>query len=209
MVDMKADLDKLEQEAMGLIREYANRVDVAALTQLSDAARRITDVKQHLADIDHEYRNIVATLNTFRHRNPADRIKSNGVTTGSHRKKLRIEIDWPKLGKGPAETICENVSSATMVQFVNRMFEKFGEPVLEKLARLRLNRGPFLSKSPEVDFSNKAAGTLYQHQSIPGTEYYVLTHSANVEKVADIRRAVQQLGIPAGIVTVTEVLKGS
>ena len=194
---------------MGLIREYANRVDVAALTQLSDAARRITDVKQRLADIDHEYRNIVGTLNNFRHRTPADSSKSNGVTTGSHRKKLRIEIDWSKLGKGPAETICENVSSVTMVKFVNRIFEMFGESDLEKLARLRLNRGPFLSKSPAVDFSNKSAGTLYQHQPVPGTEYFVLTHSANVEKVADIRRAVQQLGIPAGVVTVTEVLKGS
>jgi hypothetical protein len=57
------------------------------------------------------------------------------------------------------------------------------------------------------DFCNKTSGTLYQHQAVSGTDYYVLTHSASVEKVADVRRAAQFLGIPAGVVTVTEVLK--
>lgn len=206
---MKSQLDEMEKEAMTLIAKYARDSDVGAISRLSDTARRISNVKQQLADIDSEYRNISESLNRFRTSSSEQRgAHSSESVSESRRKKLKIEIDWSRIGRGTEkEVISENVSSATVVKFTERLVRVFGERCLEQLVHLRLNRGPFVSKNPDQDFCNKAAGSLYQHQRVPGTDYYVLTHSANAEKVADVRRAAVFLELPIGGITVTEVPK--
>jgi len=94
-----------------------------------------------------------------------------------------------------------------MAKWVVRLYQEMGEQILTTLRGLRINRGPFVSRDPQKDFMNKAAGTLFQHQPILNTGYYVLTHSGTGEKIGEIQKACQALSLPIGMVTVEAVEK--
>jgi hypothetical protein len=85
-----------------------------------------------------------------------------------------------------------------MAIVVARMLQELGRSAEEKLLRIRLNRGVLLSKKPESDFRNVRKGDVYGHKQVPGTEYFVLTHSATEEKAEDLKRICRALGLKAG-----------
>jgi uncharacterized protein with ParB-like and HNH nuclease domain len=110
--------------------------------------------------------------------------------------KLSIKIDWStKEQQLPAEEIIGDSDAEKMVSFIKRLAEVFGAEIFSKLERLRISRGPIISSDPSSDFVNQRRGTLFGHHPIPGTGYYVLTHSDRKQKVRDLQRMVNYLGL--------------
>lgn len=204
---------------MALIGEFAVKNDVEAINRLSDTATKIKRLQESLAAIEHDASDLETFLNGFtkspesespsatsllaNHFEPSDDVESR-----SRSKKLCVEIDWGRLEKpGGKEVICERMASDTMTKFVHRLYAALGIAILEKLSSFRISRGPLVSKDPKRDFSNRANGTLYSHQRVPGTSFYVLTHSQTSQKVADVKDACRFLTLPVGAVKVSEVEK--
>jgi hypothetical protein len=83
--------------------------------------------------------------------------------------------------------------------------EELGPDALQKLVRIRVNRGPLLSKSPKTDFLNQTQGRVYGHKRLRGTDYFVLTHSQTSQKADDLIRVCGVLGLVRGSVQVRVV----
>lgn len=124
----------------------------------------------------------------------------------AERKTLRIEIDWRANGKAHEnEVILLPKAAESLAKFISRLAEELGPDVLQKLSRLRVNRGPLLSKSPSADFVNQAQGKLYGHKRVPTTDYYVLTHSQTSQKVEDLERVCRVVRLAPGSVQIRAV----
>ena len=216
---MISKLNQLSARTMSLIGEFAAKNDVEAINRLSGTATKIKGLQESLAAIEHDASDLEIFLNGFT-KSPANeplsatsRITnhlepSDDAESRSRGKKLRVEIDWSRLEKpGGKEVICERMASDTMTKFVHRLYAAFGISTLEKLSSFRVSRGPLVSKDPNRDFSNRSNGTLYSHQRVSGTSFYVLTHSQTSQKVGDVKEACRHLGLPIGAVKVTEVEK--
>jgi hypothetical protein len=100
------------------------------------------------------------------------------------------------------------MSSETMTKWAARLFQQFGIEPLQKLARFRISRGPMVSSQPQSDYINNKDGSVYAHQPIADSGYYMLTHSQTSQKLTDITKACQRaLGFPIGAVIVEETAK--
>jgi hypothetical protein len=217
---MKQQLDNLNRQAMSLITDYAGKNDPATIACIASTANRIRQLKDKLDEIEHEIPRLKDILLQYSRQldapqmpRPAQIPSVQTQTNGQHksaRKKIRIEVDWSRLEKTKVkgkEIICEHMASNSMTKWVIRLFQELGEQILPKLHGVRINRGPFVSREPQKDFQNNSDGTLYQYQPILNTGYYVLTHSNTSQKIGDIQKACQALGLPIGMVIVEEVEK--
>ncbi len=204
---------------MTLIGEFAAKNDVEAIKRLSDVATRIKSLQESLTAIEHDATELESLLEGFT-KSPDSALKAFSLTqpqielendefvSRSRGKKLLIEIHWERLGKpGGKEVICESMASDTMAKFLLRIHAALGTGALEKLAAFRISRGPIVSKDPQRDFANRSNGTVYSHQRVAGTPFYVLTHSQTSQKVGDVREACKFLGLPVGAVFVSETEK--
>jgi hypothetical protein len=201
---------------MGLIGDFAAKNDVEAIRRLSEIATRIKSMQESLDAIEHDAAEIAASLERFA-AVPVASVSTLPAAAEpepddhygrSKARRLRIEVDWNALGtSGGREVISERMASDTLVKFLQRLHSILGPEAVEKLASFRISRGPLVSKDPNRDFRNHTNGTVYSHQRIAGTAFYVLTHSQTSQKVSDIRQACRFLGLPAGAITVTDVEK--
>jgi hypothetical protein len=214
---MKQKLDDLFKKAMSLITDYAGKDDPATVACIASTANRIRQLKDKLDEIEQEIPRINDTLLQYSRQQNTPRFAPITVlpsrTNGQHksaRKKIRIEIDWSRMAQTkskPKEVICQHLASDSMTRFVIRLCQELGEQILPTLHGVRINRGPLVTQDPRKDYLNSSDGTLYQHQPILDTGYYVLTHSQTNQKVGDIQNACRALGLPIGMVVVTEVNK--
>ena len=119
------------------------------------------------------------------------------------RGQLRVKVCWSLLDKAlPDEVVCERTSALTLAQFFGRLIRVLGDPVMQRLTRVRVSKGFPLSENPR-DFLNPARGHPYSHALVPGTALYVCTNTSNPDKVSDIRRVASALGLPDGSVEVS------
>jgi hypothetical protein len=212
---MKQKLEQLSNSAMTLISEFALKGDAPTITRIAAIATRIHQLQEQLQHIEQEIPQIDQKLKTFtpaqpstapQEQSPASTSDGNGL---SGKKKLHITVDWTCLGKpGGKQIICEHMSSHTMAKWAARLYEQFGLEPLRKLAKFKINRGPMVSTQPQSDYTNKANGSVYAHQPVSDSGYYILTHSPISQKLTDIPRACQTaLGFPIGSVVVAEADK--
>lgn len=119
---------------------------------------------------------------------------------------LRIEIDWKANNRlRDHELIISPKAVEGMVRFLGRLVEELGDEALQRISRIHVNRGPLISKSPEVDFLNKTKNEVYGHRKLPGTEYFVLTHSSTSQKRDDLIRVCRELGLVADSVKIQAI----
>jgi hypothetical protein len=211
---MKSDLEALHNNAMQLIGVLAGKGDVAAISRVAATAKQIQQLQEQLVHIEQEIPRMKENLAIYAAAEkmprpdiatPASGASSNGY---GGKKLLRVQVDWMRLGKaGGKEVISEHKSSDTMAKWAGRLYQQMGTQVLQNLSNFRISRGPMISKQPNVDFINKQDSTLYSHQPILDSGYYILTHSQTTQKVGDVRKACQFLGFPMGAVVVDEVEK--
>ena len=121
------------------------------------------------------------------------------VPRDNPRGSLYVEFNAPN---GNRIIVSEETSAATLGRLVEHIHTNFGMAALEILARLRVNRGPFISRNPYRDYINGETGEPYTNRRIPGTPFYVLTHSSNQQKVRDTKEALRLIGLPFGSFTV-------
>ncbi len=199
------------------MQEHLSNADFDTVTILSPLLARVQELQRRNAEIEHEVSEIESTLKATKGKSHAQKVAvlvpqltaayTNGGETGRGRRQtLKIHVDWKanKRNKEPEE-ICENTAAASMAVFVSRIIQEFGQEVLQKLERVRINRGPLISKTPAKDFVNQAQGKCYGHKKIRGSDYYILTHSQTSQKVEDLNRVCRVLGLVPGSVQIEQV----
>ena len=204
---------------MGLITEFAGKNDPATIACIASTANRIRQLTDKLDEVEQEIPRLEETLLQYGRPQTGPfsprQIQPPAILTGTNdyqkspRKKIKVEIDWTRLGKPTKgkEIINEHMASHTLTKWVVRLYQEIGEQVLITLHNVRINRGPLVSNDPRSDFLNHADGTIYQHQPVLDTGYHVLTHSNSSQKVGDIQKACKALGLPTGMVVVAELDK--
>ncbi len=174
-----------------------NLSEVERLTPIATRLRQLMDHRQSLEEEEKDLAERVS-LSTFQPLDvrPTGLYEAAGTNHRTTRRATRgglcVEMDLPHSGKVRQE---ENTAAETMVAVMERLLAEFGIENLAKLQNLRTGRGPLLSRRPSVDFLNPKKGDLYAHHRVPGTDFYVLTHSATPEKVEHLEQALKLMGL--------------
>ena len=219
---MQNELETLSSQAMSLITTLAAKKDASAIARVAATANRIVQLQSQLADIHSEIQRIRESLAEYEPgpvipKAPAPQPPASVAAPSSDvapaafrsaRHALRIQIDWGRLGKSHGvEVICEHKASDTLAKWAERVYEVLGPEALDKLATLKISRGPMVTRNPERHYVNGATGTLFSHQQVGRSGFFILTHSQTSQKVADLKNASKILGFPVGSVQVEEVAK--
>ena len=196
---------------MNLITAFARRADPGTIARIADLANKVHKLKQQQEYIDQEVPRLEEALHSY-----ADGARTSAAAPPapetpredpiSGKKKLRVTIDLPRLGKpGAKEIICERHSSKTLTRLVCRLYEELGENALRTLSTMDVNRGKLISKNPDSDFRNHATGKPYKNHPILSSGYRVMTGSSTPEKAAAINRFTKILSLPMGAIFAEEV----
>jgi 5-methylcytosine-specific restriction endonuclease McrA len=102
---------------------------------------------------------------------------------GATPQKLRVEINWPALGKGTeTQVLHHSTETDTVVALCERLIEMFGDEAVRWMTDRPVTRFP-ISMHPQTTFKNPVSGSVYSHRAISGTPFFVCTHSSHPEKV--------------------------
>jgi hypothetical protein len=208
-------IEKLRGEIGGLMQAYLAKPDFQSVTRLAPHLARLESLVKRMIELDCEVSAIEDTIKMWNEENTAPKFeipqpaRANGESEDLRRagpQTLRIDVDWKTNGKRyEKEIILAAKAGDVLVKFLRRVTDEFGQEALEKLSRIKINRGPLLSKTPDRDFVNQAQGKVYAHKRLPGTDYFVLTHSSTQQKKDDIDRICRVIGLVAGSVKVEAV----
>jgi hypothetical protein len=214
---MKQQIENLQSNIGKLMQQHLSKGDFETVNVLSPLLSRVQSLQRRNEDLLHEVCEIESTLKTVKAKPASQKVaellpqlttnheNGNGAERGRPQ-TLKIKIDWKANKRNrESEEICENTAAASLANFIGRIIQEFGNDALQKLERVRINRGPLLSKTPAKDFLNQAQGILYAHKKIRGSDYYILTHSQTSQKVEDLNRICRVLGLVPGSVQIEQV----
>jgi hypothetical protein len=214
---MKNRIETLLNKVGQVMQNHLSNHDFAAVTRLSVLLSNLQQLQIEATQLDERVSEIEALLvneggknlsvETLKGASAALQKKDDfSFVERSAPSTLRIEIDWKANRKDREYEVIQMPKAADgMIEFLRRTVEQLGPDILQKLARMRVNRGPLISKKPSIDFLNSAQGRPYSNKPLPGTEYFVLTHSQTSQKASDIERISRVLGFLPGSVAVREV----
>jgi hypothetical protein len=158
-------LEDLQAKAIDLIAKYAAEYDPAAIARVAALLNKLAAIEAQILTLQKTLEEYAA--DAYSKCEPQDDTIQRQDTRAFRRKRLKITINWDRLGKGGGtETICENFSSYTMVKWATRLYEDLGPHRLVDLSEFRISRGPMVSRNPQLDFVNKVDGSLYAHHPI-------------------------------------------
>jgi hypothetical protein len=214
---MKTRIEQLLEEIGTLMQGHLSKRDFQSVTHLSTLLARLQSLQKRATELDGEISEIETTIGALNGKTTPQKVAeivpqlvhTNGDSEDFGRtgpQTLRIEVDWKANGKThEKELILLPKAGDGVVKFLSRVIEEFGPDALQKLSRVKINRGLLLSKTPATDFLNQAQGKVYAHKRLRGTDYYVLTHSQTSQKMDDIIRICRVLGFVPGSVQVRTV----
>lgn len=204
---MKTRIEKLLGEIGTLMQGHLSKSEFQSVSQLSPLLARLQSFQKRAMELDGEISEIESAIKTLNGKTSPQLVAeidphliyTNGDSDDFGRagpQTLRIEVDWKANGKAhEKEVILLPKASDSMVKFLGRVVEEFGQDSLQKLSRIRINRGPLISRTPATDFLNQAQGKVYVHKRLRGTDFFVLTHSQTSQKIDDINRICLVLGL--------------
>lgn len=205
---MKDRIEKLQKKIGRLMQD---RLAIGRFDQIDSLAPMLSKAGKLKVQID-EIEMELATLE-----NALDKIQNKKLattvapTSDSHEPQfadrgeagraapstIRIRIKWRLNGsEKDDEEIFSPVAAKSLAVFVGRLISEFGAGVIEQLLKIRVNRGPLISRSPEKDFGG------YSCKRVPGTDVFVLTNNPTDEKVEIIKQICRELKLVPGSVTV-------
>jgi len=210
-------IENLQSEIGKQMQECLASRDFNSVTALSKLLSRVQQLQKHTNEITRDVSEIEELLKSLNGKRTfpewpsrveqGTKEETDGLTRAGQR-TLCIEVDWRANGKNrERETIIYSKAADSMVRFLSQVVGLFGEDALQKLNRIRINRGPLLSKTPTVDFLNKTQGKMYGHKRLLGTDYFVLTHSQTSQKAQDLDRICRVVGLVPGSVRISQVRK--
>jgi hypothetical protein len=214
---VKDRIDKLQGEIGKLMQGHLSKRDFESVTQLSTLLSRVQQLQRRATELEGDVSEIETSLKGINGKSSPQKVaelipqlignESASFEAGrAGPQGLRIEVDWTANGRQrDKEIIVAPIAADGMVKLLSRLLEELGQDALQKLTRIRVNRGPLLSKTPATDFLNQTQGRPYGHKRLPGTDYYVLTHSQTSQKVDDLTRICRVLGLAAGSVQIRPV----
>ncbi|HEY2083748.1 MAG TPA: hypothetical protein VGI88_13275 [Verrucomicrobiae bacterium] len=212
---MKQKIEALQANIGSLMQQHLSKGDFETVTILSPLLSRIQDLQRRNASVEYEVSEIEAALKSLKAKPVSQKITEavpqltedfNNAAERGRPQTLKITIDWKANKRNRAsEQICENTAAASQALFISRLIEELGSDAVQKLEKIRINRGPLLSKTPAKDFVNQTQGRLYGHKKIRGTDYYILTHSQTSQKVEDLNRVCRVVGLSPGSVQIEQV----
>ncbi len=214
---MKTRIEKLLGDIGALMQGHLSKSEFESVTRLSTLLTRLQLLQKRATELDGEISEIESTIKGLNGKTTLQNvaeiaprlIRADDDSDDFGRagpQTLRIEIDWKANGRThEKELILLPKAGDGVVKFLSRVVEEFGQDALQKLSRVKINRGLLLSKTPGTDFLNQAQGKVYAHKRLRGTDYYVLTHSQTTQKMDDINRICRVLGFVPGSVQVRTV----
>lgn len=214
---MKQQIESFQSSVGKLMQDNLAKGDFEAVTLLSPILSRIQDLKKRYIELERDVSEIETALDGVKGKSTSQkvaelvpqlgtRLETDRETGRGRPQTLKISIDWKANKRNrESEEICENTAAASMAVFVGRLIHEFGSEAVQKLERVRINRGPLLSKTPVKDFVNQSQGILYGHKKIRGSDYYILTHSQTSQKVDDLNKVCRILGLIPGSVQIEQV----
>jgi len=216
---MMQQIESLQVKIGKLMQDHLAKHDFDTVTTLSPLLSRLQQLQRRNKDLEQEISEIESTLKTVNGTAGTKKVAElvPRLTTAYDnmeapeyglRQTLRIRIDWRANKRNlDSEEIYEHTAASSMATFINRLIQEMGNEALQKLERVRINRGPLISKSPDRDFMNRAQGKLYAHKRLSVCDYHVLTHSQNSQKVEDLNRVCRVLGLLPGSIQIELVNK--
>jgi hypothetical protein len=216
-IPIKDRIEHLLGEIGILMKGHLDKRDFDSVTQLAPLLSRVQQLQKRAAELDGEVSEIETSLKAMNGKITSERVaelvprsvgkEEDGAERGrAGPQTLRIEIDWKANGKQrEREIILQPIAGDGMEKFLSRLVEELGEDAIQKLRRVRVNRGPLLSRSPETDFLNQTQGKVYAHKRLRGTDYFVLTHSQTSQKADDLGRICRVVGLVPGSVQIRVV----
>lgn len=212
---MKKRIEDLLEKLEETMHDHSKKYDFDAVTHLVPLRSRLKELHKRNLELEGEVSEIERALKGINGKatlhSVAALVPQINTTHGREGLRgkpqtLRIIIDWKANKKNhDQEVVCLPTAAGSMVAFFNRLVEEFGDDALTKLRRIRVNRGPLLSKSPSTDFVNRAQGNLYGHSPLGETGDFVLTHSSTPQKVDDLNRISRVIGLVPGSVKVEAI----
>jgi len=214
---MKQQIENLQVKIGKLMQDLLARHDFDTVSRLSPLLARTQEFERRNTELEQQVSEIENTLTAFNGKSGAKKVADlvPQLTTACQQEEeerrgrlhtLRIKVNWRANGRDrDAEEIYEHTAAASMASFVARLIQEFGDDAVQKLSRMRVNRGSLISRSPAKDFVNQAQGKLYGHKKLRGTEYYILTHSQTSQKVEDLNRVCRVLGLVDGSVEIDKI----
>ena len=214
---MKQQIETLQARIGKLMQDHLATHDFNTVTLLSPLLSRVQALQNRNIELEREVSEIETTLKGLNGKGTSQKVaelippltaayEEEHDSARGRTQTLRLKIDWKANGRThESETICQPTAAASMTAFVARVLEELGQEALQKLTRVRINRGPLLSKTPATDFLNQAQGKLYGHKRVKNTEFYVLTHSPTTQKIDDINKICRVLGLKAGSVQIETI----
>ena len=218
---MKTRIKKVLCDIGALMQGHLSGRDFESVTRLSTLLARAQLLQKRATELEGEVSEIEATIKGLNGKATPQKVAEIIPQLAHHDDEsedfgrtapqtLRIEIDWKANCKvREKEVIHLPKAGDGLVKFLSRLVEELGKDALQKLSRIRINRGPLLSKTPAADFLNQAQGKLYGHKRLLGTDYFVLTHSPTSQKVGDVKRICRVLGLAPGSVQVSAVSRNA
>lgn len=211
---MKQRIEQLLESIGKLMQGHLAKREFDAVTQLSTLLARVQQLQKRATELEADVSEIEASLKAINGKSTSEQVAelvprlsaSEAEDAGrAGPQTLRIEIDWRANGRQrEKEVILQPMAADSMVLFLSRLVEELGQDALQKL-RIPVNRGPLISKSPKTDFLNRAQGKMYGNKRLPGTDYFVLTHSQTSQKVDDLNRVCKALELVPGSVQIRTV----
>ena len=214
---MKEKIDQLQCRIASTMQTRLAEKQFESVSQLSKLLSAVGEIGKKYSDLERALEETTASLGLITTKHVGQ--QGNGATAQSsllgasfweraQSGGLRIRVRWSLNRRNlEDEEFCEHTAAATMAVFVGRLVTVFGETALKKLLRIRINRGPLLSQHPEVDFINQTQQSVYAHKKVPGTDYFILTHSQTSQKVEDLKRVCRILELVPGSVQIEAVPK--
>lgn len=197
--------DTILQQITSRISAAAVQGDFDRVTQLTKNAKRIQEIVATQTALNEELVQIgksLADASTENRQRPsvgAGTIlldPSDEVYGDEFQGDVSVMIDFPKMGINRSATkVSERKVSMTLLKTIELLTNTMGEEILEKLARIRVSRGPLVSNRPERDYLNSKTGALYAHHRIGRSNFHVLTHSSTPEKIEALREVARALAI--------------
>ncbi|MDP3852042.1 MAG: hypothetical protein Q8Q59_16185 [Luteolibacter sp.] len=214
---MKTQINNLLEEIGQQMQQELTTKNFRNVANLAIFLKRAESLQSRTLALETEFEELQAELDASNATEKGDSIShpSNGyqsaprkVQSRAENKTLRIEIDWSANGRPKdMEVIALPMAADGMATFLARMIEELGPDSIDKLAQVRINRGPLISNYPDKDFVNRKNGKKYGHKEIGKTGYYVLTNNQTSEKRDALKQVCGKLGLIPGSVKIRELPK--
>lgn len=197
--------DTIIQQVTAKISAAAVQGDFDRVTQLTKSAKRVQEIVATQTALNEELVQIGKSVTdvAIENRQRLPVVAGTNLLNSSDEAyedefagDVSVMIDFPKMGINRSATkVSERKVSMTLLKTIELLTNAMGEEILEKLARIRVSRGPLVSSRPERDYLNSKTGALYAHHRIGHSNFHVLTHSSTPEKIEALREVAKALAI--------------